>query len=331
MDLSRHLRYFVVVAEELHFGRAAEALGIAQPPLSQAIQRLERELDVKLFDRSGRRVRLTAAGQLLAEEARTLLARESRMRALMRMVGDGSLGTLRVGVPPEMSAVVLHRLLDRLAALAPRLQVDLHELTSAEQACRLVDGRLDVGLVHHPIDATGLRFGPTVAVRMGVVLPRDSPHAWRRAIAMADLAGHDLILGHRDAAPGWYDEVILACRAAGFTPARIHQTRNPEFLFGLVLAGQGVAFEQEAFARREPRVAWRPLAGAPLRRRSSVAWPSRSPHPAVATFSAAVDRVLAQRPPAARPPAGPETPRPWTIVYGQHGGPDRQPAPAPRR
>src|ERR1700754_2506020 len=171
MDLARHLRQFLVVAEELHFGRAAERLGIAQPPLSQTIQRLERELGVALFDRSRRQVTLTVAGRLLTAEAAALLAAEERVRVVMRKVRDGLLGTLRAGVPPELPAVTLQALLAGLADRAPGLDVDLHELTSAEQLRGLAEARLDVGMVHHPVDLSdGLLSGPVVGVRLGVVL-----------------------------------------------------------------------------------------------------------------------------------------------------------------
>lgn len=99
MDLLRHLRIFVVVAEELHFGRAAELLGMAQPPLSRSIRRLEDDLGAELFDRTHRQVRLTPSGAVLLDEARDLLAREERTRALVRRARDGGLGTLRAGVP----------------------------------------------------------------------------------------------------------------------------------------------------------------------------------------------------------------------------------------
>lgn len=315
MDLLRHLRHFVVVARELHFGRAADLLGIAQPPLSQSIKRLERELDVELFDRSRRQVRLTTAGQLLLGEADNLLAGQERLRNLMRQVRDGTLGAIRVGVPPETPAVKLRILLDRLAEQAPGLEIDLQELTSAEQVRMLAEGRLDIGMVHHPVDGDGLRFGTVVDVPLGVVLPRVSPLARAPEIALADLAGHDLVVAPRATAPGWYDHILQVCRRHGFVPGRIRHARNPEFLFGLVLAGQSVAFEQETVARREPRITWRPIVGQPLVQRTSAVWPDRLAHPAAPMFAQVAADVLAHAEPMLSTPGVPRTQQPWQVVY----------------
>ncbi|GIF50993.1 transcriptional regulator [Asanoa ferruginea] len=313
MDLARHLRQFLVVAEELHFGRAAERLGIAQPPLSQTIQRLERELGVALFDRSRRQVTLTVAGRLLTAEAAALLAAEERVRVVMRKVRDGQLGTLRAGVPPELLAVTLQALLAGLADRAPGLDVDLHELTSAEQLRLLAEARLDVGLVHHPVDLSdGLRAGPVVGVRLGVMLPRTAALAQLRELDLADLTGHDLAIFPRATAPAWYDEILDRCRQGGFTPRRVRHAHNPDFLLGLVLGRQCVAFEPETTARREPRVAWRPLAGPALDRRTSAIWPDRAPHPAVETFGTVAASILAGPTPSPRPATAPQ---PWSVVY----------------
>ncbi|TDB70744.1 LysR family transcriptional regulator [Micromonospora sp. KC723] len=319
MDLLRHLRHFVVVARELHFGRAAEALGMAQPPLSQSIQRLERELAVELFDRSRRQVRLTTAGQLLLGEADELLAGEARLRHLMHRVREGALGVFRAGVPPETPAVTLRALLDRLTASAPGLDVDLHELTSAEQVRMLTERRLDAGLVHHPVESGGLRFGPPVDVPVGALLPRASPLARPREVALADLAGLDLVAPPRVTAPGWYDHLLDVCRRHGFVPARVRPARNPEFAFGLLLAGGAVALEPQALARREPRIAWRPIAGAPLVRRTSAAWPDRSAHPAATMFGQLAAEVLVAQEPA--PPAAvAPSERPWPVLFdATHG------------
>ncbi|SCL17401.1 DNA-binding transcriptional regulator, LysR family [Micromonospora pallida] len=315
MDLLRHLRHFAVAAEELHFGRAAELLGIAQPPLSQSIQRLERELGVDLFDRSRRQVALTAAGRLLRDEARGLLAGEERMRALMHLVRDGKLGTLRAGVPPETPAVTLQALLRHLAEQVPGLDVDLQELTTGEQLRMLADARLDVGLVHHPVDAPDLRFGPTVRVPLGVLLPRGSPLARLPELALADLAGHGLVLPPRVTASGWHDHVLDVCRQHGFTPARIRHARNPEFLLGLVLAGHGVAFQPESVARREPRVVWRPVTGRPLRTTMSAAWPAQSPHPAAERFAEVAAATLDEGAPEPLAVPQAEAARPWSVVF----------------
>jgi DNA-binding transcriptional LysR family regulator len=315
VDLLRQLRHFVVVARELHFGRAAEELGMAQPPLSQSIQRLERELQVELFDRSRRQVRLTTAGQLLLGEADELLAGEQRLRNLIHQVRRGTLGVLRAGVPPETPAVTLRALLDRLAAEAPGLDVDLHELTSAEQVRMLAEGGLDAGLLHHPVDSTGLRFGPAVDVPLGVLLPRASPLTRARQVDLAELAGLDLVTAPPATAPGLHEHVLAVCRRHGFTPGRVRHARNPEFLFGLVLAGGAVAVEPEALARREPRIAWRPVVGAPLVKRTSAAWPDRSPHPAAPMFGQLAAEVLAVGgPPAASAAIAPAA-RPWPVLF----------------
>lgn len=317
MDLFRHLRYFVVVADELHFGRAAEVLGIAQPPLSQSIQRLERELGVELFDRSRRQIELTPAGRLLVDEADRLLAGEERMRALMRMVREGKLGTLRAGIPPETPAMTLQALLTRLADQVPGLDLDLLELTSGEQVRMLAAGQLDVGVVHHPVDGDDLRFGPAVRVRLGVVLPRASPLARSAELDLADLAGHDLVLPPRATAPGWYDHVLDACRQHGFTPARIRHANNPEFMLGLVLAGQAVAIEPMSASRREPRVVWRPIAGNPLRRTTSAVWPGQSPHPAAERFADVVANTLNESAPATMAIPVQDAARPWSVIFAQ--------------
>jgi DNA-binding transcriptional LysR family regulator len=326
VDLLRHLRIFVVVADELNFGRAADRLGMAQPPLSRAVRRLEDELGAELFDRSRRQVQLTPAGSVLLDQARDLLAREERTRALVRRAHDGDLGTLRAGVPPDTSAAVLGALIAECRERA--LRIDLQELTTDEQLRLLASGGLDVGLVQQPADVGGLELGPEVRLDLGVVLPRTSPLARLPEVALADLAGQDLVLVPRTSAPGWYDTTLEICRAAGFVPRRVRQARNPEFLIGLVTAGHGVAFDQGPVARKEPRVVWRPLAGRPLAQRIRAAWPGQSPHRAAAEFAAVAADVLARdrtpalgaAAPAAGTPAGEspagDGPRPWSVVFG---------------
>ncbi|MFE9682040.1 LysR family transcriptional regulator [Streptomyces sp. NPDC006285] len=319
----RHLRIFVAVADELHFSRAADQLGMAQPPLSQAVRRLEKDLGADLFDRSHRQVRLTAAGMVLLDEAREILAREQRLRTLARRAGDGGLGTLRAGIPPDTTVTTLSTLLAACAEHSPGLSVDLQEITTEEQLRLLASGGLDVGLVHQPVDATELHLGPEVRAELGVVLPRTSPLARIPEVALAELTGHDLVLFPRAQAPGWYDWILDTCRAGGFVPGRLRHAANPEFLLALVHAGHGLAFDRGPVARKEPRVVWRPLAGRPLTQRTTGAWPSgRSFHPAAPHFAELAAGVLGRdrtatlrRDDSPRPPDGP--PRPWSVVYDE--------------
>ncbi|MER6795382.1 LysR substrate-binding domain-containing protein, partial [Amycolatopsis mediterranei] len=307
MDHLRSLRYFLVVADELHFGRAAERLGIAQPPLSQRVKRLEAELGAKLFER-GRRVTLTEAGEVLRAEARDLLSRWDRMTTLVAKAERGELDSLRAGVPPELPGRVLAAILTKFAAECPSVRLDLQELTTAEQARLLADRELDAGLLQLPVDVVGLDLGPVVDTPLGVLLPRDSPLARRAELTLADLAGEGLVHAPRAAAPGSYDALLRTCWDHGFRPAAIRHARNPEFVLGLVLTGHGVAFEPGA--RKEPRVVWRPLEGAVLRARMAFAWPSTSPHPQAAKLGEIAARVLEDDGVSRIVPPAPG-PRPW--------------------
>ncbi|MFE2848806.1 LysR family substrate-binding domain-containing protein [Streptomyces scopuliridis] len=173
---------------------------------------------------------------MLLEEARDLLVREDRLRALVRRAGEGDVATLRAGVPPDTPAPVLHALLAACAERAPD-RVDLREVTTEEQLRLLASGRLDVGLVHQPADTTGLVLGPEVSVELGVVLPRTSPPAGAPEVALGEPAGHDLVLFPRATAPGRYDSTLDSCRQGSFVPDRIHHARTLEFVIGLVAAG----------------------------------------------------------------------------------------------
>ncbi|WP_072477152.1 LysR substrate-binding domain-containing protein [Amycolatopsis australiensis] len=311
MDHLRSLRYFLVVAEELHFGRAADRLGIAQPPLSQRVKRLEAELGAKLFDR-GRRVTLTEAGEVLRAEARDLLSRWDRMTALVAKAERGEMDALRAGVPPELPGRMLAAILTRFAEECPAVRLDLQELTTAEQARLLADRALDAGLLQLPADVVGLDLGPAIDTPLGVLLPRDSPLARRASLRLEDLAGEGLVHSPRAAAPGSYDALLRTCWDHGFRPASIRHARNPEFVLGLVLAGHGVAFEPAA--RKEPRVVWRPLAGDVLRARTAFAWPSTSPHPQAATLAGIAADVLKDDGVSRIVPEPKET-RPWDVFY----------------
>ncbi|RII13958.1 Hca operon transcriptional activator [Streptomyces sp. YIM 130001] len=272
----RHLRYFSVLAEELHFGRAAERLHMAQPPLSQRIRDLERELGIRLFDRTRHGVQLTEAGALLLEHVRPVLCGVETAREAMRRIRPGEAGALRVGVPPDTAPVVLSTLTATFAHRVPDVLLDLHELTTDEQLSRLREGELDAGVVRHPADTVGLESGPVARRELGVVLPQGHPAAGADRVRLRDLNGSPLVIFPRAMAPRLYDHMLTVCRDEGFLPGSIRHARNPNFVHGLVLAGRGIHLNESPASALPEGLAWRPLEGAVLAWLTSVVWvPSR--------------------------------------------------------
>ncbi|WP_301124911.1 LysR substrate-binding domain-containing protein [Streptomyces cacaoi] len=285
----RHLRYFAVLAEELHFGRAAERLHMAQPPLSQRIRDLERDLGVRLFDRTRQRVRLTEAGALLLEHVRPVLEGVDTAREAMRRIRPGEAGVLRAGVPPDTNPVVLPTLTAGFARRVPDVLIDLHELTTDEQLARLREGELDAGVVRHPADTMGLESGPTARRELGVVLPAGHPLAdSAEPVRLRSLNGAPLVIFPRVMAPRLYDHMQTVCRDEGFLPGAIRHARNPHFVHGLVLAGRGVHLNEAPAAPLPEGLVWRPLAGAALAWTTSVVWVPSRHNEAVAAFAEAV-------------------------------------------
>ncbi|MFE1251900.1 LysR substrate-binding domain-containing protein [Streptomyces sp. NPDC058735] len=304
MDLLRHLECFVAVAEESHFGRAAERLGMAQPPLSQRIQRLERHLGVRLFARTSRQVAITEAGALLLTEAREVLARSEALMATARRVRDGGTGRLRAALPPDVSGETVAALLAGFSGTGPAgVDLDLHELSTAQQLERFAAHELDVGLIHHPCDVSGLELGPVLRRELGVLLPGDAAAAGLDEVPLASLTGYDLILFPRSAAPAVYDDLLTTCARNGYTPPAVRHAQGASFVRGLVLSAEAVAFgPRDAHPPGPPEpapgpgpggdVVWRPLSGAPLALRHSVAWPDGRGDAAVAAFAEAATHAL---------------------------------------
>jgi DNA-binding transcriptional LysR family regulator len=208
----RQLTYFVTVAEELHFGRAADRLHIVQSAVSQQIQRLERELGAELFDRSPRRVRLTAAGERLLPEARAVLVAAERARAAVAPPPG-----LRIGTSTGLGAH-LDRVLAAFAERAPDVQVELFSLPAAERLAQVAGGQLDAAFVRAARPVPGVRVLPLWPDPLVAALPADHPLAGRPEIDLAELAGLPLALTPRRNNPALVDLVVGACREAGFEP-----------------------------------------------------------------------------------------------------------------
>lgn len=290
MDLLLHLRYFRTVAEEAHFGRAAERLRIAQPSLSQRIQRLERELGVRLFDRTSRGTALTPAGRLVLAEADGLLEAADRLRAAVARVQSGAAGTLRAAVPPQLGGAAVAALLTGFRDRSPGGTLELRELTTADQSAALAAGTLDAGIVRHPCPAPGLGFGPLLHQPLGALLAADDPLTDRDEVAAAELTGRELVLFPRATAPALHDETLTACARHGCTPAAVHEAAGADFTRALVLSGAAVALVPKPAP--EPGTVWRPLRGTPVTWRTSAAWPQGRDGPAVRLFAEAAYEAL---------------------------------------
>ena len=271
MDL-HHLKYFVVLSEELHFGRAAQRLHMAQPPLSQRIKDLEKELGVLLFHRRRTGVELSEAGALLLEHARGVLDHVAMAQESMRRIRPGASGILQVAVPPDTNPVALSTMVSSFGAAAPDVLLNLHELTTVEQVERVRAGELDVAVVRHPLSSVGFESGPLYSRALGVVMNAAHPLASLSSVPLGDLAGNPLIIFPRHMAPPLYDSFLQTCRDAGYLPAAIVHARNQHFTHGLIMAGRGVHFNEEPWTPLPAGIVWRPLVGDPLAWRTSALW-----------------------------------------------------------
>lgn len=269
MDLLRHLRYFVAVAEELHFGRAAANLHMAQPPLSQRIKGLETHLGVTLFERSSRHVELTPAGRLLLPEARELLARAERASALAERMRADEPAELRAAVMPSLPALALAQAMENFAA-RDSARLDLRESGDEQALHDLAAGSIDVALVRHPALLDRFHVGATLTAPLGVVVTATSALADSEEVDLAQLRDLELVVFARDTAPAVYDELLAECHAHGFVPVAIQPAGGPELSAALVISGRAVAFSEQTAT--PDGCVWRPLAGEPLRWTASVVW-----------------------------------------------------------
>jgi DNA-binding transcriptional LysR family regulator len=213
----RQLRYFVAVAEELHFGRAAQRLHIVQPAVSQQIRRLERELGVTLLDRTPRRVTLTPSGQRLLAEARTVLAAADRTAAVAAELALGEKGSLRVGTSPGLTAR-LQRGLHAIRLAVPDLPVELDNRPGSEQLAAVARGDLDLALVRGIASWPGLQVVELAREPLVAAVPAAHPLAGRAAVSLPDLATLPVRLPARECDPLFHDWMLAACREAGVTP-----------------------------------------------------------------------------------------------------------------
>ena len=237
----RHLRYFVAVAEELHFGRAAQRLQMTQQPLSKQIRDLEEELGVQLFHRTKREVRLTEAGKAFLEEARQLLAKAERAVQVARQAAQGQLGRLVLGLCDFATYSILPRLLKAFRERCPDVELELHEMTTSEQVQALQERQIHLGFLIPPVRNETLTIKLILREPFVVILPKTHPLANELEIPLPALAKEPFILVPRDSEPGYYDQCISLFKQAGFAPRVSQQASHKQTTLSLVAAGIGVA------------------------------------------------------------------------------------------
>ena len=240
MNLQR-LRYFVAVAEELHFGRAADRLNMSQPPLSQQIRLLEREFDTALFDRSTRRVSLTDAGAFLYPEAVRLLASADGVDRLMDQHRQGQAGTLRVGFVDSAAYEVMPRALSEYRRRWPRVDYELHTMSSDEQVRALREGRIDVGIGRASSDSQHVEATLVTHERLLVAMGASHRLAAAPHTSLSDLAGEPLIGFDRRVSPSLHAVLAGMLGAAGVTYDPIIEATEYATILGFVAAGEGLA------------------------------------------------------------------------------------------
>ncbi|MEV8273027.1 LysR substrate-binding domain-containing protein [Microbacterium sp. NPDC077184] len=283
----RQLRYFLAVAEELHFGRAARRLHMSQPPLSTQVGRLEQEIGVSLFERSTRRVALTAAGRHLKERASRLLGEFDALRAEMSEYADGVAGDLTVGFVSSANYTVLPGVVPLFRSRRPRVNLTLIPLTSGEQLERLRAGALDVAIVR---DETAASPSPAAALMSEVVyeerlvacLPAGHPLSSRRELSAAELVEVPMISYPPSLMPGFVNRVSDVLAAAGGGRV-VEEVVHQETALGFVSAGVGTSILPESVRQLvPPSIAIVPLAGSPTTHLLA-AWPERHERSAVVT------------------------------------------------
>ncbi|MER7707794.1 LysR family transcriptional regulator [Kitasatospora sp. NPDC097605] len=283
---------FAVLAEELHFGRAAARLGIAQPPLSQQIARLETKVGHPLFVREPGRVALTPAGRALLPAARRALADLADGLAAARAVGDGRAGRLRIGFSASLALTVLPGLLGTFRERWPDVELDLREMTTAPQLAALRERTIDVGLLREPPDDDGagpLAFRTVLTERFVAVLPADHRLAAQRVVDITELAESPFVLLPRPAGPRLYDRITELCGTAGFAPRIVQHAVEWQTVCALVGAGLGVSLAPASIRRLRLReVAFRPVEPRTARTRVAAAWRREDRSPLVANLLAAL-------------------------------------------
>ena len=283
----RHLRYFIAVAEELHFGRAARRLNISQQPLSRQIRNLEDELAVQLFYRTKRTVRLTAAGEAFLVEAQKVLAQARYAASVAKRTSQGEVGLFRVGFSGIVLNGTLPALVRQFRAQFPNVHLELTRIQTNEQVKSLVEGDIHAGLLHPPFDISQLAYEVIYREPLIVIVPdihrlaKDAP----RPLSISELSAEPMVMFPRKIGPVLYDAIIAFCQRSSFSPNIVQEAFPQRTILGLVAAGIGVTVTHaSAWQVRQQGVVARPIVEKTPVVETAIAWRSDTIHPALPHF-----------------------------------------------
>ncbi len=274
--MNRQLWMFLAVAEEQHFGRAAERLGMTQPPLSEQIKTLELALGVTLFDRSRRGTKLTAAGMALLPAVRKFIDQIADLERTVREVATGQSGILNVGAITSAMTDIIPQWMRSLRQTTPDLTVSIHEIDSAEAVPGLLSGVLDMAF--YRLDGPpgdGLDGFPVTYDKLWVAMPADHPSANETQVPLSLIADSPLVMSSRTVSPVYFDSIVSACRQHGLNPRILHEVRSISSQLAYVSCGQGLALVPGSMTRLAPEnVRIIPLAEDISIVTTAVAWPA---------------------------------------------------------
>jgi DNA-binding transcriptional LysR family regulator len=237
----RHLRYFIAVAQELNFGRAAKRLKITQPSLSRQIQKLERELAVKLFERLPSQIQLTQAGELFLTEAQQILAKVEQGIQIAQRANRGEIGHLKIGFQGSAVYDLIPNSIRTFRGSFPNVDVIIQSMGTSEQISAIANNQLDLGFVVPPINHSNLIVETIFQEPVVVVLPESHPLASKTEITIADLGDEPLILASRDRGCGLFEEISNLYYQAGLRLNVIYAAREMQVMLGFVAAGMGIS------------------------------------------------------------------------------------------
>ena len=291
----RHLRYFLVLAEELHFGRAARRLAISQPPLSLNLQQLEASVGARLLTRNSKSVQLTAAGLAFVPAARALLAQAAQAASLAKDVGEGMAGSLTIGFSGTMLFSGLPAILTRFQAGHPRLRLLLKELSSSEQLIELAQDRIDLGFVHTTRVPTELSQIRVASQPLVACLPAGHALASRpdQDLDLAQLKGQPFAVVSKAVSPDYHERILALCAESGLDPEIRFELRHWLSVVSLVAQGMGVALVPAALAQSALAGAvFVPLQDQRMRYETQCLWKTSRDSPALSAFVHAVQATL---------------------------------------